>query len=249
MNCPDVQLLLHPYADGELDVVRHVEVESHLTGCTACAEQEKRLRSLRSAVSSPPLYYRAPAGLRARLQTTAPSQPASPRRRAASQLATIAAAILLLLGTSAMIGTLVLRAGPSADEQLAERVVESHVRSLQVTHLTDVPSSDRHTVKPWFRDKLDFSPHVPDLAGEGYALAGGRLDYLAGRPVAALIYHRRLHIINLFTWPTGNDEAKTVRQLSRQGFHIRCWQASGMTYWAISDLNDPEMDEFVRLVR
>ncbi len=127
--------------------------------------------------------------------------------------------------------------------------MESHIRSLQVSHLTDVGSSDGHTVKPWFRDKLDFSPHVPDLAQEGYVLSGGRLDYVAGRPVAALIYHRRLHVINLFTWPAANDETKAVRSMSRQGFHIRHWQTSGMTYWAISDLNDQEMDDFVGLIR
>jgi anti-sigma factor RsiW len=242
--------LLNPYVDGELDLVRHVEIESHLTGCTGCAEQEKRLRALRSAISSRSMYYRAPAGLRARLQPLAPAEPLARRRPSGLQLASIAAAILLLLGGSAMLGALLSRAGPSADEQLAERVVESHVRSLQVpSHLADVVSSDKHTVKPWFRDKLVFSPLVPDLAREGYVLSGGRLDYLAGRPVAALIYHRRLHVINLFTWPAGSDEAKPVRSLSRQGFHIRHWQESGMTYWAISDLNDQEMDEFVRLFR
>jgi anti-sigma factor RsiW len=110
-----------------------------------------------------------------------------------------------------------------------------------------VASSDRHTVKPWFRGKLDFSPQVPDLTPQGYSLSGGRLDYLTDRPVAALVYYRRLHAINLFTWPAADDDVKPVRGLARQGFHIRYWQRGGMSYWAISDLNEQEFDEFVRL--
>jgi anti-sigma factor RsiW len=138
--------------------------------------------------------------------------------------------------------------GASAEDRLAEVVLASHVRSLQVDHITDVASSDQHKVKPWFRGKLDFSPRVVDLSSDGYALSGGRLDYLADRPVAALVYHRQQHVINLFTWPVKDDEERPVRSLSRQGFHIRSWQHSGMAYWAISDLNPQELDEFVRLL-
>jgi anti-sigma factor RsiW len=246
MNCPDVLRLLHPYSDGELDVVRHVQIEEHLAECAACAEQEKHLRSLRAAISSPSLYHRAPAALRTRVQL-ATSPVTRGRGRSLVQLATIAAGVLLLIGTFATVGILLSRVGTAADDRLAEWVVASHVRSLQVDHLTDVASTDRHTVKPWFRGKLDFSPEVPDLSQQGYALSGGRLDYLADRPVAAIIYFRQSHAINLFTWPAVNDEAKAVRALARQGFHIRHWQRSGMTYWAISDLNDQEFDDFVRL--
>ena len=246
MTCRDVKHLLHPYSDGELDLVRHVEIEAHLAECPACAEQEKHLRSLRATLSSPSLYHRAPAGLRTRVRL-ATSPATRGRRRSSAQRIAIAAGILLLIGASMTIGTLLLREGTSAEDRLAERVVVGHVRSLQVDHLKDVESSDRHTVKPWFRGKLDFSPQVPDLSPRGYALSGGRLDYLADRPVAALVYQRRLHAINLFTWPAVDDEVKAVRSLSRHGFHIRTWQQSGMIYWAISDLNDQEFDEFVRL--
>jgi anti-sigma factor RsiW len=238
--------MLHLFSDGELDLVRHVQIEKHLTQCTTCAEHERHLGTLRAAVSSPSLYYRAPAALRARVQlATAPVEAA--RRRSPWRLAGRAAGVLLLIGTSATVGTLLFRVEASGDQRLAEWVVAGHVRSLQVDHLADVVSSDRHTVKPWFRGKLDFSPRVPDLSAQGYALTGGRLDYLADRPVAALVYHRRLHAINLFTWPAGDDGEKPVRCLSRQGFHIRVWQRSGMTFWAISDLNDQELDDFVRL--
>src|SRR5205807_6272466 len=130
------------------------------------------------------------------------------------RMAAIAAGILLLIGASIQFGPLLFRGGTSGDNRIAEWVVASHVRSLQVEHLTDVVSTDRHTVKPWFRGKLDFSPQVPDLSKEGFPLSGGRLDYLAYRPGAALVYHRGLHAINLFTWPAANDETNAVRGLS-----------------------------------
>jgi anti-sigma factor RsiW len=163
------------------------------------------------------------------------------------QKASMAASVLLLVGMSATMGMLLSRPGTSMDDRLTDAVVADHVRSIQVDHLTDVVSSDRHTVKPWFQGKLDFATSVPDLSEQGFVLSGGRLDYLVDRPVAALVYLRRLHAINVFVRPAPNDEVKVVRSLSRQGFHIRQWQQSGMTYWAISDLNDEELDEFVKL--
>lgn len=246
MNCQDVSGMLHVFSDGELDLVRHVQIEEHLAECAACAEREQQLRTLRTVLASPSLYYRAPTELRTRVEL-ATAQVTSNRRRSLRQMAAVAAGVLLLIGTSATIGAFLSRMGSSSDPQLADWVVAGHVRSLQVDHLADVLSSDRHTVKPWFRGKLDFSPQVPDLSSQGYTLNGGRLDYLADRPVAALVYHRRLHTINLFTWPAGDDREKAVQSLSRQGFHIRYWQRSGMIFWAISDLNDQELNEFVRL--
>jgi anti-sigma factor RsiW len=244
MTCREVHNLLEAYSDGELDLVRHLEVEAHLTQCAACTEQVENLQSLRTALSSPNMYHRAPAALRIRLQRTQ-----APIARPRTWLRTLAAAaaILLLIGAGTAIGLRWLRPQPAVEERLAELVVAGHVRSLQADHLTDVASTDQHTVKPWFRGRLDFSPEVPDLSPQGYALAGGRLDYLADRPVAALVYQRRSHAINLFNWPIGNNEVTAVQAYSRQGFHLRHWQRGGMTWWAISDLNDQELDEFVRL--
>jgi anti-sigma factor RsiW len=245
VDCRDVQHLLHPYSDGELDLVRHLQVEHHLAECAECAERERGLRLLRDTIASAPLYHRAPSALRARLQAT----PALARRqrwsRRGSAMAVAGAALLAGVFT---IGMFWPRKGSSGDDRLVELVLASHIRSLQVDHMTDVASSDQHTVKPWFRGKLDFSPQVPDLSSAGYALSGGRLDYLADRPVAALVYHRRQHVINVFTWPAREDEERPVRSLSRQGFQIRAWQHSGMAYWVISDLNPQELDEFVRLI-
>jgi anti-sigma factor RsiW len=243
MKCRDVQRLLQPHSDGELDLVRRLEIDEHLSGCADCAEQEQHLRSLRAALSSPSLYHRAPAALRIVIPSA--SSPIPRRRRSSLRLAALAAGVLLLIGASAAM--ILSPAGASADDRITERVVASHARSLQVEHLRDVVSTDGHTVKPWFRGKIDFSPEVPDLSPQGYALSGGRLDYLADRPVAAIVYYRRLHAINVFTWPAANDGDKSARGQTRQGFHIRNWQRSGMIYWAISDLNDRELDEFVRL--
>jgi anti-sigma factor RsiW len=246
MNCQDAQKLLHPYSDGELDLVRHLEIEKHLADCAVCAEQEKHLRSFRAVLSSPSLYHSAPTGLRARIQLSTPAATRG-RRRLRVRLIATAAGILLLIGASATIGIVMTKGATSANEQLMDRVVVAHVRSLQADHLKDVASSDQHTVKPWLQRLLDFSPQVPDLSRQDYTLTGGRLDYLVDRPVAALVYSRRSHMINVFTWPAVNDEEKAVRVFSRQGFHVRHWQHSGMTYWTISDLNDQELDEFVKL--
>jgi anti-sigma factor RsiW len=252
MNCSSVQDLLHPFIDGELDVVRHVEIEEHLKQCDSCAEQERRLRALRETIASASLRYPAPAALREKIRsTTATPSPAMThdaapigrsnrdRRQSILQFAAISAGLL--------VGVFWSRGSDSTADRLAEAVVAGHVRSLQADHLFDVPSSDRHTVKPWFKGKLDFSPEVPDLAAAGFALSGGRLDYLVDRPVAALVYTHGKHTINLFIWPAANDKEQSVRSYAHQGFNLRNWEKSGMIYWAASDMNDQELDEFAQL--
>ncbi len=245
MNCHEAQPLLHPFVDNELDVLRHVEIEEHFKSCPACTEQEQSLSSLRAALSAPALYYRAPAALRARLELGA--QPLTlERRNRISPLVARVAALSSLATAAAILLFLALGDRQSAVDRLADTVVASHIRSLQADHLKDVVSSDQHTVKPWFRGKLDFSPQVPDFSAQGYVLTGGRLDYLADRTVAAIVYQCRAHVINLFLWPAiGQDTA--VKPYSRHGYHIRHWQHGGMDYWAISDVNDRDLDQFVRL--
>ena len=141
-----------------------------------------------------------------------------------------------------------LTAGPSSDELRAREVVSNHVRSLMAAHITDVPSSDQHTVKPWFNGKLDFSPPVINLDEQGFNLVGGRLDYLDNRAIAAVVYKRNQHLINLFIWPTSESD-RSVRTEARQGYNVIHWRRDDMNYWAVSDLNATELREFVELAR
>jgi anti-sigma factor RsiW len=143
---------------------------------------------------------------------------------------------------------IVLRPAANDKDLLASEIVSAHVRSLMLDHVTDVVSTDQHTVKPWFEGKLDFSPPVIDLAPQGFTLMGGRLDYVGGRPVAALVYERRQHIINVFIYPTG--DTKNADGISgRQGFNMVHWTKNGMTFWAVSDLNAAELQDFTQLLR
>jgi anti-sigma factor RsiW len=138
---------------------------------------------------------------------------------------------------------------PSSDDLLARDIVDDHIRSLMVDHLTDIPSTDQHTVKPWFDGKLDYAPPVKDLSELGFKLIGGRLEYLAGKPVAALVYQHGNHFINLYVWPANRQPETEVAVTKKQGFNLFHWTSGGMTYWAASDLNDTELREFAQLIR
>jgi len=249
MICREVQELMHGYVDGELDLVRNLEMERHFHDCPACSGVQEQIRNLRSAVATGAPYFRPPSGLedrlRSRIRQAAVVESVAPARAANTwQWMGIAAAVLI----AALAITFLVRR-PSGSELLAQDVVSSHVRSLMASHLTDVPSTDQHTVKPWFNGKLDFSPSVGNFADRGFPLIGGRLDYLDNRPVAALVYGRRQHLINVFVWPARGQPDYTVSQTEHQGYHLLHWNQAGMTYWAISDLNAAELRQLVSLVR
>jgi anti-sigma factor RsiW len=156
-------------------------------------------------------------------------------------------ALLVLISVSGWQWTARLRAS-SSDQRIAAEVFSGHVRSLEGNHLMDVVSTDQHTVKPWFNGKLDFSPPVEDLASDGFPLVGGRLDYVEGREVAALVYQRRKHFINVFVWPSPSGKSSTQAIESKQGYNIKRWSGAGFEFWAVSDVAAPDLAEFVRLL-
>lgn len=249
MSCQQTHELIHGYLDGELDLVKSIEIEQHLAGCQICTQSYKGLRGLQSVVRNDAVRFQPPAGLEGRLRNALRHEsepqlrPAILRWRWLLAGALFASAVIVIFSIAGMF------ARPSADDLLAQEVVASHVRSLMADHLYDVPSSDQHTVKPWFDGKLDFSPTVKDLGQQGFNLNGGRLDYIGNRPVAALVYQRRQHPINLFIWPATEAPAMSQKALERQGYNLIRWSSGGMTYWAVSDLNLSELQQFVQLLR
>ena len=249
MSCQEARGLLDAYVDGELDLVRNLEFEHHAEGCIRCRTLHEQYEALRRSVRTDSVYFRAPEGLEKRIRAGlrgAREQEAKtviPRWFSLRwRLAAVAAGVVALVVFSAAFIKILW---PSPVQILAQEVVSSHIRSLMVNHLTDVPSSDQHTVKPWFTGKLDFAPAVRDLAPEGFPLTGGRLDYLDGHPVAALVYKRRQHTINLFVWPSSQSDS-TPKIFALRGYNLVRWTKSHMAYWAVSDLNAGELTDFVR---
>ena len=239
---------LPAYFDGELDADRRAEFEEHLRECPDCAREIEAQHQLRAALSDDAFRHRPPASLSAHVRAALRREDSRPSARRRLLWAAAAAVLLVGVGLSAW-GVVLASRTPSADLLLAREVAASHARSLLAEHLLDVASSDRHTVKPWFQGRIDFAPPVPDFAGQGFRLVGGRLDDLAGRTAAALVYRRRQHVINLFVWPARGGEEVAERTTQERGYHLVFWSRAGLNYAAVSDLNPDELKEFTRLVR
>ncbi len=268
MNCEEAKKLMDGYLDGELDPITSQTIEQHLRECDKCDQAYKAHALLIRSISDKTPYYKAPAGLRERIQSSLREEIAerSPRsvlrdipslfrskqseRRAVpfgtqwSWLA-LAAAIVLAAVIASNLAPRLQRHG--ADQLLATQLIASHVRSLMANHLTDVASSDQHTVKPWLDAKLDFAPAVVDLGSEGFPLLGGRLDYLDNRTVAALVYQRRKHFINVFTWPAESGTTGTTKTMTRQGYQLLHWVDSDINYWAVSDVSEADLQAFKKV--
>jgi anti-sigma factor RsiW len=242
--------MLHGFVDNELDAAHSLQIERHVATCPHCAQQLESLQALKQRIAQPGVHWRTPDHVRAQVLAAISREAAMPARTPAPPGFSALEFVrrwLFVPSLAALAASLFLVVAPMTDRtSVSDEVVASHVRSLLVDHLTDVATSDQHTVKPWFNGKIDFAPPVVDLAREGFPLQGGRVDYIGGRVVAALVYKRQSHVINLFVWPAQSDAtAATLRTASsRDGYNIENWRAGGLNFWAVSDGNADDLARF-----
>jgi anti-sigma factor RsiW len=245
MTCEKTHILLHALVDGELDAGHASVVEGHLAICGYCAAQLRDYRGIHAAMSVPETRYRAPASLRRRIESALPTTALPVRRASApSRWGSLRGFAMGSMVSTALAACLVPFVVHMEENQRAVGdAVSAHLRSLQGNHLIDVQSTDQHTVKPWFNGRLDVAPPVIDLTAQGFTLIGGRLDYIDGRPVAAIVYKRRVHVINLFVSQTvGSASGATMETL--QGFAVWSWSWSDLNFRAVSDISAEELREF-----
>ena len=235
--CVDQELLLGGLVDNELDAANVAMVEAHVARCEGCREELERLQAVRNLLRSEGVRHSAPAALSRRIASM--PELAAPRASNDNRLLRwLGPGVIGALAASLALVTLM---PPGADSVVDQEIVSSHVRSLQPGHLTDVQTTNQHIVKPWFNGRIDFSPPVPELADQGFPLAGGRLDSINGKTVAAIVYHRRLHTVNLFIWPA-RDAAE--RSFVKDGFTVKEWSRNGLRFAAVSDIAPAELRQF-----
>jgi anti-sigma factor RsiW len=233
--------LLHAYLDGELDPASSLELEARLAENPGLRAAYERLREMSAAIRDKADYHAAPAAVADRLASALPRSSARPARRWRWLQPAAAAAVAVMLG----IGLGLFLARPGENESLSRELVASHVRATLSGRLIDVASSDQHTVKPWLSARLPFSPPVTDFSGEGFPLTGARIDYVGGKPMAVLVYRRRQHTVDLFVSPRAGKAAEG--SLDKDGFNVERFSRNGMQFWAVSDLNRNELQDFARL--
>ena len=259
MKSDDARVLMHGHLDGELDLAGDLEVQRHIEECPRCASEYAAMRAMRTRLKDEAFRFEAPAALKEKIRRAmpapAPSFSASlraggyPSRRGAWVPRAVRVAVPMAIGAMLAVIIVPRTIGPSVDQRLAGEVVASHVRSLMAAHLMDVASTDQHTVKPWFNGKLDFSPPVNDFAKDGFSLVGGRLDYIDGRTVAALVYQHGKHVINVFMWPNTGAAMSVESIETEHGYNVEHPMVVGMNCWVVSDLNQQELDKFAELLR
>lgn len=244
MTCDAMKTVLHGYIDGELDAARAAEFENHLEGCPQCLAEFESQETLRTSIRAAELFERAPAALRERVLASVNATTKSDVKKAQWSWLAWAACFLVL----SYAGWQVTRDSFArrTDGRLMAQVIDDHIRSLQPGHLNDVISTDQHTVKPWFDGKLDFAPPVKDFSEQGFPLQGGRLDVVNGRTVAALVYGRRKHFINVFIWPNTVALSAAVSG-SRNGYNWERWSDGRFEVWFVSDVSAADLQELQRL--
>ena len=245
MECERATVLLSGMIDSALGPIARFRVHRHVAGCNACAAKLEELRAMQSAIRTKLPYHRAPPGLAARIGAALPHEEPPRAVRSWFRMPAFSLAGTGLAGALAGVALTVLVMGGQSDPSIA--VIDSHIRSLQADHLTDVLTSDQHTVKPWLSARLDVSPPVLELKDAGFPLVGGRQDYVDGHPTAVVVYRHAKHVINLFAWASsGPDEG--FREETRQGFNVITWRHGGIRYYAVSDVEADQLAEFAKLV-
>lgn len=259
MNRQQDTTQVNAFVDGALDLAAHLEMEDRLRHDAGLRRQVDDLRHLRDAIREHAAYHAAPQRLRTHMAGLhASRQPAAAdaRGRAPRTAGAVAQGwfawrpALAATGMAAVLAVALNLAWlqTSRDDQLADDVIASHVRSTLGEHLVDVASSDHHTVKPFLSARLGFSPPVAPLDLAGSVFVGGRVDYLDGRPVAALVYRQGQHVVNSFVWP-GKASDTAPRFGSERGYLTARWSASGMQHWVVSDVNAEEFRQLVKAVQ
>jgi anti-sigma factor RsiW len=249
MTPETARMLLHAYIDGEIDAASTMELESQIEASPALRQEMERLSALHHAMQTRATRFNAPSGLSKSLRTALPrAQTDSMPLEVPSWWRTVAigatvTAVALLLWS---LGSAFLAREPH--RVVIEEVVGAHIRSLMADHLTDVASSERHSVKPWLSTRLDFAPPVHEFAGEGFVLVGARLDYV-GRSAAAIVYQYRQHVINVFVWPAPASNDGSIKLSTHRGYNSATFESAGMSYWAVSDLNQKDLGQLAKLLQ
>ena len=247
MQCDEVRPRLEAYLDGELAETERPALRDHLQSCPDCGPEATAIERLRDEIRSSAPVYRAPDELRSQIRFALRREAAASAPAASRAPGWLAYAASILLAAAVGSGGTFVLVGERQTDTMATEIIDSHLRSLLGTHLTDVASSDQHTVKPWFAGRTDLSPPAVDLGAEGFPLVGGRLDLIAGKPVPALVYKRRQHVISLFVLPA--SPADRSADLTRRGYNVRHWDEGDLGFWAVTDAAPSELAEFERLFR
>ena len=253
MNCQESHEYIDAYIDNELDVAAAIVVKQHLRDCSRCQQLLEARKAVGVLLDNPQVRFEVPDSLLGKIQSVLPVARSDVKQRSGSRffISWFTVPLALAATIAVMLGLVFLNQGGminhSRGNALAQDVIASHVRSLLATHLLDVPSTDQHTVKPWFDGKLKFSPPVRDFVDQGFRLIGGRLDYINGREVAALVYQRRLHVVNLFIWPLESGRNTAAESFTKDGYNVSHWERDGFVFWAVSDVNAEDLRVFAGL--
>ena len=248
LDCNESQSLMAAYIDGELDSANAIQYRLHLETCAECTGAYRELHDLHTTIKTHGTNHVAPSYLRHRIQAALPRPSRRSLKFANLPWAWINFGVAITCTLAFAVMCSLYLSVPSLQDRIEDEIVASHTRSLMAAHLSDVISTDQHTVKPWFSGKLDFSPTVYDFAQQEFPLVGGRLDYVDHRAVAALAYRHRLHVLNLFVWPEPSQKGAAQLAVSKQGYQLIHWTQSGMCYWLISDMNAQDLNEFKHLL-